>query len=467
MAENVPNLYDMAPYYLQMQAYTDRVQQVTGHRPRAFVHTYGCQQNVADGERLSGMLAEMGYTFTDTADTADFILLNTCAIRQSAQDRVLGNVGAMKKLKEQNPALLIGLCGCMTQQPSVAALIQKSYPQVDLVFGTYAADQLPRLLCEALEGRRVFELSEREHSPEGLPVWRGSRFKAWVPIMRGCDNFCSYCIVPYVRGRERSRQPASIIEEVAALVKNGYREITLLGQNVNSYGKNLAEPVSFAQLLRQIDALPGDFWVRFMTSHPKDCTRELIDAIADSRKVCRHIHLPVQSGSDAILGQMNRRYTVEQYRSIVDYARQRIPGVSFTSDIIVGFPGEQYDDFLKTVELVRQVRYHSLFTFIYSPREGTRAAALPDPVPYREKSRWLRELLAVQEPIGEEICHGMVGASCRVLAEDVCDRNSAHLIGHTESGLLVEFAAGPERVGQFVQLTITGATNRSLIGRLP
>ena len=282
-----------------------------GSTPRAFVHTYGCQGNVADGERIKGMLAEMGYTFTDTVENADLVLYNTCAVREHAEDRVFGNVGALKNRKAARPGMVVALCGCMMQQPRVAEKIRRSYSFVDLVFGTHVIHRLPELLYRALCGRnRVFELPDEAGSiTEGLPVVRDSSFKAFLPVMYGCNNFCSYCIVPYVRGRERSRTVEAVLEEARSLVEAGYRDITLLGQNVNSYGKDLETPVPFAQLLREINAIPGDFRIRFMTSHPKDCTRELLDAMADCEKVAKHLHLPFQSGNDRVLKEMNRRYT--------------------------------------------------------------------------------------------------------------------------------------------------------------
>lgn len=440
-----------------------------GAVPMACVRTYGCQQNVADGEKIKGQLEQMGFSFTEDEDEADFILFNTCAIREHAEDRVFGNVGALKNIKRRHPSLLIAVCGCMTEQEHVAEKIKKSYPFVNLVFGTHVIHKLPQLMFRTLtDGHRVFERgddSEDKTIVEGLPIRRDGSFKAWVTVMYGCNNFCSYCIVPYVRGRERSRSPQAVIDEVRSLVKNGYRDITLLGQNVNSYGKDLTPAVSFSQLLRQLDEIDGDYQLRFMTSHPKDATRELIDTIAESRHICHHLHLPFQSGSSRVLKEMNRGYTREKYLELVRYAQQRIPDLSLTSDIIVGFPGETYEDFEQTVSVIKEVGFTSLFTFLYSPRVGTRAAKLPDPVPAQEKSRWFQELLAAQEEIAAQRCAETVGTVQRVLAEE---RNpkTGRLAGRTGGNIIVEFEGGDELIGSFCPVRVTSARNWILNGTL-
>lgn len=369
--------------------------------PLAFVHTYGCQGNVADSEHLKGMLVEMGYELTDDINIADLILYNTCAIREHAEDRVFGNVGAIKKLKKDNPNLIIALCGCMMQQEHIAEKIKNSYPFVNLVFGTHVTHRLPELMYKVLSvKKRVFCIDNCDGViAEGLPSSRDSGENAWLPIMYGCNNFCSYCIVPYVRGRERSRNPDTVIEEAKQLISDGYKKITLLGQNVNSYGKGCDFDVQFPELVRRLDALEGDFEFDFMTSHPKDCSFELIDVLAQSKHFCGHLHLPVQSGNDRILKEMNRHYDRQRYMELVDYAKKRIPGVDLTTDIIVGFPGETYEEFLDTVSLVKEVEYGSMFTFIYSPRKGTPAAEMPDPTLKAEKSKRFQELLRVQEEI--------------------------------------------------------------------
>ena len=438
--------------------------------PLACVHSYGCQQNVADGEKLSGLLAEMGYGFTQVLDEADLVLYNTCAVRENAEKRVFGNVGALKHYKRRRPGMIIALAGCMTQQQQVADRLKKSYPHVDIVVGTNSYGQLPRLIYEklAFDKRYIKSGEEQENAPviEGIPLRREGGFKAWVPVMYGCDNFCSYCIVPYVRGRERSRPWRLIVQEVEDLVRQGYKEVTLLGQNVNSYGKGLEEPLDFAGLLRKLDALPGDFIIRFMTSHPKDCTRELLDTMAECPKVERHLHLPVQCGSDRVLAEMNRRYTVDQYLELIRYAKERMPDIALTSDIIVGFPGETREDFEKTLDLVRRVGYTSLFTFIYSRRSGTRAETLPDPVPAEEKSRWFRELLEVQNAIGEEILRCYVGRTLRVLPEGVGKDGEGTLTSRTAGNIIVEIPGGEELVGRFANVEITGSMNWALTGRL-
>lgn len=369
--------------------------------PTAFIHTYGCQGNVADSEHIKGMLIEMGYELTDEIETADFILYNTCAIREHAEDRVFGNVGAIKKLKTDNPRLIIALCGCMMQQAHIADKIKNSYPFVNLVFGTHVTHKLPELMFRLLTGKkRVFCIEESDGViAEGLPSSRDSGENAWLPIMYGCNNFCSYCIVPHVRGRERSREPQVVIDEAKQLIAQGYKKITLLGQNVNSYGKGCDFSVQFPELVRRLDALEGDFEFDFMTSHPRDCSFELIDVLAESKHFCGHLHLPVQSGNDRVLKEMNRHYDRKRYLELVNYAKKRIPGVDLTTDIIVGFPGETYEEFLDTVSLVKEVEYGSMFTFIYSPRKGTPAAEMPDPISKAEKTKWFMELLKVQEEI--------------------------------------------------------------------
>ncbi len=440
----------------------------TGVQRLALTHSYGCQQNVSDGERLSGQLARMGYGFTQDADEADFILYNTCAVREHAEDRIFGNVGELKHNKRRKPDMLIAVCGCMMQQEQVAEKIRKHYPYVDLIFGTYAGHRLPELIYTCLTKRKpVVDITERQGVlAEGLPVRRDTQVKAWLPIMYGCDNFCSFCIVPYVRGRERSRLSADILTEARELVGAGYKEMMLLGQNVNSYGKGLEGELSFAGLLREVNAIEGDFRVRFMTSHPKDATEELFRAIADSPKIERHIHLPVQSGSDRILSDMNRRYTSGQYLEKISLARGIIKDVSFTSDIIVGFPGETEKDFLETLELVKTVGYDALYTFIYSRRTGTRAAELPDPVSHKEKTGWFAELLKVQNEVARARNRARIGKTVRVLAETQGRSGEGALSGKTEHAVNCEFTAPAQRMGTFVDVRVTGAENWSLMGEM-
>lgn len=375
------------------------------HSPKAFVHTYGCQGNVADSEHIKGMLVEMGYTLCDELEDADLILYNTCAIREHAEDRVFGNVGALKNLKKAKPHLVIALCGCMMQQEHIAEKIKKSYSFVNLVFGTHVLHKLPELMSKVLcSSKRVFCIDESDGViAEGLPYSRDGGDNAWISIMYGCNNFCSYCIVPHVRGRERSRNPEIILKEAKELVEEGYKKITLLGQNVNSYGKGCEFDVNFAELIRRLDAIDGDFQFDFMTSHPRDCSFELLDVLSESKHFCGHLHLPVQSGNNRILKEMNRHYTREHYLELINYARDKMPNVDITTDIIVGFPGETYEEFLDTLSLVKEVKYGSMFTFFYSPRKGTPAAELPDPFSKKEKTKWFMELLKVQEEIAGKI----------------------------------------------------------------
>ena len=400
------------------QEYTRKVRELNSAReqpPVAHVHSFGCQQNVSDGEKIKGMLAMMGYGFSNSADDADLVLFNTCAVRENAEDRVFGNLGALKHNKRRKPDMLIGVCGCMVQQEHITERIKKSFPYVDLVFGTHVLHTLPQLIYEAMTThKRQISIPQMDGViAEGIPLRRESTLKASIPIMYGCNNFCTYCIVPYVRGRERSRDPEDILNEARQLVESGCKELLLLGQNVNSYGRGT--DVDFPELLRRINAIPGEFKICYMSSHPKDATRELIDTIAECEKVTRHFHLPVQSGSSRILKLMNRSYTREHYLELINYAKERIPDVALTSDIIVGFPGETYEDFQETLSLIREVKYDSLFTFIYSPRRGTKAAEMPDPISQEEKGRWFRELLEVQQEIGCNAYQGYVGRTLRVL----------------------------------------------------
>ncbi|MCM1333521.1 MAG: tRNA (N6-isopentenyl adenosine(37)-C2)-methylthiotransferase MiaB [Bacteroides sp.] len=439
---------------------------VFDHPPLAYTHSYGCQMNSADGERLDGMLAEMGFGFTDSPERADLILYNTCAVRENAENRVFGNVGALKHLKEKKPDLVIAVCGCMVQQAHIAARMREKFPFVDLIFGTHALHEFPALLYAVYEKKkRVLRIEERDGViAEGLPVRRAGGVTASVPIMYGCNNFCSYCVVPMVRGRERSRGADEIVAEVRGLIDAGYKEILLLGQNVNSYGKGGA--ADFSALLRSLDSLDGEFWISFMTSHPKDCTRELIDTIAESRHISHHLHLPVQSGSDRVLKLMNRRYDTARYRSLVAYARERIPDLQLTTDLIVGFPGEMRDDFLETLVLVREIRFDSAYTFIYSRREGTKAAEMDDPIPEEEKGKWFRELLDVQGKAGEDAYRAYVGRTLRVLCGGRGRTDDALLTGKSRQNIIVDFAGGDELIGRFVDVRITKALNWALVGEL-
>lgn len=438
-------------------------------KPLACVVTYGCQQNIADSEHIKGMLEAMGYGFTEDRLEAKLIIFNTCAVREHAEDRVFGNVGALKSYKLDNPDVVIALCGCMMQQQHIADKIKQSFPFVDLVFGTHVVYKVPQLIYTALtRKKRVFELPDVDGViAEGIPVKRDNDKKAWLPIMYGCNNFCSYCIVPYVRGRERSREVDDVIAEFKQLVDEGYREITLLGQNVNSYGKDLEPRVSFSQLLRILNDLEGDFRIRFMTSHPKDCTKELIETMAQCDKVATHLHLPFQSGNDRVLKAMNRSYTREKYLSLINYAKELMGDeLSITSDIIVGFPGETYEEFCDTLSLVEEIKATSLFTFIYSPRVGTPAAEMDDPVPYEEKSKWMRELLALQERISGEQMALHRGKTFKCFVYGKGKQGDNYLAARTDGNLIIEFVGDERLIGSFQKIKVTEPLTYVMLGEL-
>ena len=469
MAENTTRSDKLSEKQIEYMQLISEIMEIRrrGEKPLAFIHTYGCQQNVADSEKIKGMLKQSGFDFTDEPDNADFILFNTCAVREHAEDRVFGNVGALKNIKRRHPQILIALCGCMMEQEHVAERIYKSFPFVGLVFGTHSLHHFPELMYGALvNGGRVFERGNDDKKIyEGIPTLRDGTFKGWLPIMYGCNNFCTYCVVPYVRGRERSREKDIIISEARDMIQSGFKDITLLGQNVNSYGKTLENPVSFARLISEIDQIDGDYWLRFMTSHPKDCSKELIDAIASSKHISKHLHLPFQSGSDRVLKAMNRHYDRKKYLETIAYAKEKIGDVSLTSDIIVGFPGETYEDFKETLSLVREVGFTSLFTFIFSPRVGTPAAKMDDPVSAEEKSKWFRELLDVQEEIAAKRCSSMVGKTERVLIESVKDK-TGELNARTSGNIIVELEGDQSLIGTFQNAKITSARNWILKGGL-
>ena len=453
--------------------FAHKVNELTSKRysskPLACVVTYGCQQNVADSEHIKGMLEAMGYGFTEERTQAKLIIFNTCAVREHAEDRVFGNVGALKKYKLANPDVVIALCGCMMQQQHIAEKIKKSFPFVDLVFGTHVVYKVPELIYSALtKNRRVFELPDVDGViAEGIPVKRDNDKKAWIPIMYGCNNFCSYCIVPYVRGRERSREVEDVVKEFKTLVDDGYKEITLLGQNVNSYGKDLEPRVTFSQLLRTLNELDGDFRIRFMTSHPKDCTKELIETMAECDKVATHLHLPFQSGNDRVLKAMNRSYTREKYLSLINYAKELMGDeLSITSDIIVGFPGETYEEFCDTKSLVEEIKATSLFTFIYSARKGTPAAEMDDPVPYEEKSKWMRELLALQERISGEQMALHKGKVFKCFVYGKGKQGDNYLAARTDGNLIIEFVGDEGLIGTFQKIKVTEPLTYVMLGEL-
>ena len=399
--------------------------------PLAFVHSYGCQQNVNDGERIKGVLMDIGYGLCDKPEDADLILFNTCAVREHAEQRVFGNVGALKGLKEKKHGLIIGLCGCMANQKHVVEKLRQSYPYVDLVFGVDGIDTLPQLIAQKLQKHKrvLMEPAQRPVIVENIPIRRESEFRAWLPIMYGCDNFCTYCIVPYVRGREKSRKPGDILAEFKSLVEAGYKEITLLGQNVNSYGKGLEEQVDFSDLLNLLCTVPGDYHIRFMTSHPKDASFKLIDTIAAQPKICKHLHLPVQCGSDRLLVQMNRHYTVEHYLELIEYARKKVPGITFSSDIIVGFPGETEEDFRTTYDFLAGLEPAFLHIFPFSERPGTPAVEMPGKVQASVATRRAAQLEALCAKLHAAFCARAVGSEDSVLFEST--RRGGMMFGFT------------------------------------
>ena len=447
-------------YGEQVRAYWTR----KGTTPKAYIDTYGCQQNEADSERMLGMLLEMGYEAQEEPEGADVVIINTCAVREHAEQRVFGNVGALTHTKRRHPSQKIFLTGCMAGQEQVVERLKKSYPHVDGVLTSHAQWQLPEILYRALTGdKRQFITPETGNIVEGLPVKRKNGLKGWVSIMYGCNNFCTYCIVPYVRGRERSRLPEDIRREVEELIAKGYKDITLLGQNVNSYGKDLGLGIDFSDLLKMLSELPGDFVLRFMTSHPKDASKKLFDTMASSPKIAKHIHLPFQAGSDRVLRAMNRRYTAAEYLSLVEYARQVMPEIVLTSDVIVGFPGETDEEFEDTLKLVETVGYDALFTFIFSPREGTPAADMPDPFTRQEKQARFDRLLDLQNRISQEKHNAYVGRTLRVLIDGA---DGEMLTARTDGGRLVRLPGEAALIGTFRSVTITGNTTWSLTGRI-
>ena len=420
-----------------------------------FINTFGCQMNARDSEKLLGILKEAGYE-EGTDENSDFVLYNTCTVRENANLKVYGRLGYLSGVKRKNPDMMIALCGCMMQEPEVVAKIKKSYRHVDLIFGTHNIFKLAELLYERfMEKKMVVDVWEGTNEiVEELPIERKYSFKSGVNIMFGCNNFCSYCIVPYVRGRERSRNPKDIIREIESLVADGVVEVMLLGQNVNSYGKTLEEPMTFAQLLQEIEKIEGLERIRFMTSHPKDLSDELIEVMAQSQKICKHLHLPVQSGSTRILEKMNRRYTKEHYLRLVEKIKAAVPDISLTTDIIVGFPGETEEDFQETLDVVRKVRYDSAFTFIYSKRTGTPAAVLEEQVPEEiVKDRFNRLLKEVQS-ISAEVCSVHTKTVQRVLVESVNDHDDSLVTGRMSNNLLVHFPGEKDLVGKLVDVRL-------------
>ncbi|MBO4472559.1 MAG: tRNA (N6-isopentenyl adenosine(37)-C2)-methylthiotransferase MiaB [Clostridia bacterium] len=429
--------------------------------------TYGCQMNVHESEKIAGMLVELGYHAVSSPEEADLIVFNTCCIRDTAEKRAYGNIGALKPLKKKNPDLMIAVVGCMTQQKNASNALLSKFPFVDIVLGTNSLDQLPILLQEKRQKGSLIRVNEDPTVDPSLelPIYRTSGTNAWVNIMYGCNNFCTYCIVPYVRGRERSRSLEEVVADVKQLISEGYKEITLLGQNVDSYGHDLSDGSDFATLLQRIDALPGKYRVRFMTSHPKDFDRRTVDVIASSSHICHNIHLPVQAGSNDVLKRMNRKYTVEQYLEIVDYIKSKMPDVGITSDIMIGFPGESEADFESTCDLVKKVRYSNAFTFVYSPRKGTPAATMEQISAAVKKSRITR-LVQLQNDITKELSEGYIGGTYEVLIEDVNPKYPGTVCGRTDSGRLVTLTGSPDLIGSFLMVKITKARSAALFGEM-
>ena len=440
--------------------------QARSEPPLAYVDTYGCQQNEADSETLRGMLRDMGCNFTDDEYAADFLVINTCAIRENAENRVLGNIGALVHTKKAKPSQIIAFCGCLAGVPETVEKIRRSYRHVDLVFSPNVLWRFPELLHRVLTASgRVVDVGGGDGAiAEGLPLHRDGIVKAWLPIMYGCNNFCSYCIVPYVRGRERSRRPEVLMEEAQRLVAEGYKDITLLGQNVNSYGGGPDASVDFAEIIRMINKIEGEFLIRFMTSHPKDVSFGLLRAMAESVKAARHIHLPFQSGSDRILELMNRGYTNAEYLEKVAAARKLMPDIVITSDVIVGFPGETDADFEDTMSLIEQARFDAMFTFIYSKRPGTPAANLPDTTTREEKQVRFDRLIDLQNAISEEKHNQYIGKDMRVLADGLSHDERYPLKARTNGGRLVHLKGDPDMIGSFLEAKITNCNSWSLFG---
>ena len=454
--------------------YIEKVRQInlsSGGQKYAYIQTFGCQQNVADSEKISGMCQAMGYVITDTPDISDIIVVNTCAIREHAEKRALSIIGQFKHIKAKKPSLIIAVCGCMVAQEHRRNDIKFRYPYVDFIFGASSLFRLPELIVRRLEkNKRIYCPEEQEYLvAEGLPIRRESGYKAWVSIMYGCNNFCTYCIVPYVRGRERSRAPEDIIAEVRELVKAGYKDITLLGQNVNSYGKDVkddsGEVYDFADLLSDIDKIEGDYYIRFMTSHPKDASHKLIDTIANSKHIAHQFHLPLQSGSDGVLKRMNRRYDTEKYMETVTYMKEQIPDITITSDIIVGFPGESEEDFLGTLDMLKRVEFDMVYSFIYSPRCGTPAADMEGQIDDKTKGERFDRLLEVQNEIAYGKNQPLLGQTLKVLCDGRSKNNSEIFSGRTEGNKIVLFEGEDFDEGKFLNIEITKADTFALTGK--
>ena len=456
------SFHEQASSIAAVREYTDKMREA-GKEKRAFIMTFGCQQNEADSEKIRGMTDAMGYARTDTAENADLIILNTCAIREHAELKALSIIGSYKHVKEKNPDLIIGVCGCMAAEAHRVDELKRRYPYVSFTLEPAAIHKVPETLAEILRKRkRLFALGAPDTVVEGVPVARASRHKAWLSIMYGCNNFCSYCIVPYVRGRERSRASADIIREMEELVAGGAKDITLLGQNVNSYSSD----IDFPTLLERLDAISGEYVLRFMTSHPKDASDRLVEVMAKAKHIEPHFHLPLQSGSDRILKAMNRHYNIERYLSVVDKLRRAIPDIALTSDIIVGFPGETEEDFEATLRVLREIKFDSVYSFIYSPRKGTPAAKMENAVPAEVQSERFRRLLDLQADISNEKNAPYVGRDVRVLVDGISKNAEDVYSGRTDSGKLVHMKASEADVGEFRTVHIDRAESFALFGTI-
>lgn len=460
-------------HYTMQNEYIDKVRKISysfflmhGVKPKYYTHTFGCQQNESDTEKINGMLSDMGYIQTDLRDDADFILYNTCAVREHAENRVFGTIGALTQIKREKPDVIIAFCGCMMQRSDISEELKKKYRHIDIVFGPQAIGRFPENLYKALSSKqRVFDvINENGAITEDIPVKRASRYKAWVSIMYGCNNFCSYCIVPYVRGRERSRDPEMIIDEVSNLVADGYKDITLLGQNVNSFSNDTNNNWNFAKLLRRLNDIDGDFRIRFMTSHPKDATPELIDTIASCSKICNHLHLPFQSGSNRILELMNRKYTREKYLQLVEYAKNSIPDLVLTSDVIVGFPTETKEDFEQTLSLINEVDFQGLYTFIYSIRQGTPAASM-EQIDETIKHERFEQLCSLQNIKAKTFNSKYIGKTLRILVEGFSNNDKNMQTGRTDGNIIVNFPMCEAKPGEFINVKIESALNWAIFGQ--
>lgn len=436
--------------------YVAELEKALGRTPRGCVVTFGCQMNARDSEKLSGILVKIGYSLTESEEEADLVIYNTCTVRDNANQRVYGRLGYLNSLKKKNPHLRIILCGCMMQEASVIEKIRKSYRFVDLIFGTHNIFKFAQLLVTMYENQEMIVdiWQETDQIVEKLPVSRKYAYKSGINIMFGCNNFCSYCIVPYVRGRERSRDPKEILQEIEGLTQDGVVEIMLLGQNVNSYGKNLEHPISFAALLREVEKIEKLKRIRFMTSHPKDLSDELIEVMGESKKICRHLHLPVQSGSNRILQAMNRRYTKEQYLSLVDKIKTAIPDIAITTDIIVGFPGETLADVEETIDVVKKVQYDNAFTFMYSKRTGTPAAAMENQVPKKVVREGFDKLLKVVQDTARSRAALLKGQVMEALVEEVNEQDASLMTGRLSNNMLVHFPADMAMIGKLVKVSL-------------